>query len=152
VKKNKQEQYLKDDNALSAYILQSALEDARIYTSADTPAISALALEAIANHYQAVLTSVIPRLARRYPQTILEDLLDLPKLAAESLADRSLTEAWLKLLEEKSSKNHVGNKNKASYLFDITEDKERQLFLPTVTLSMHGSTTKYIFNRDFFGS
>ena len=152
VKKNKQEQYIKDDDALQAYTLQSALDDARLYVNTDAPAISGVAFEAIANQYQAVITSVIPRLARRFPRHVLENLLDMAKLSVACLSDRALVETWLKALQEKSLKNQAIYKTKASYLFDIIEDKERNLFFPTVILSMHGSTIKYIFNRDFFAS
>lgn len=152
VKKNKQEQYIKDDEALRAYTLQSALDDAHLHVSLDAPAISGVAFEAIANQYQAVMTTILPRLAHRYPRHILENLLDMAKLPVESLSERNLAEAWLKQLQEKSLKNQASCKIKASYVFDIIEDKERGLFLPAVILSMHGTTTQYTFSRDFFAS
>ena len=45
VKKGKQETYLKDDAALNAYLLRTALDNAALYVGADTPPLSEAALE-----------------------------------------------------------------------------------------------------------
>jgi hypothetical protein len=41
--KGKQEQYLKDDQELNNYLLQEAVNDANLFTNAQTPAISGIA-------------------------------------------------------------------------------------------------------------
>ena len=51
VKKGKQERYVKDDDELNAYLLQQALSGAKLFVSANTPAISDTALEEISRGY-----------------------------------------------------------------------------------------------------
>jgi hypothetical protein len=47
------EQYLKDDQELNNYLLQEAVNDANLFTNAQAPAISGIALEtAVKDYYE----------------------------------------------------------------------------------------------------
>lgn len=70
VKKNKQEQYLKDDLALEAYLSQLAIADTCLYENESAPAIQSEALEALINQFLAVKNK-IERLSRRYSKDFL---------------------------------------------------------------------------------
>src|SRR5579864_1247523 len=83
VKKGKQEQYIKDDEALENYLIQTALDGAAFYAQTDSPPITGVGFEKLVNQYRKVRAS-IKRLARRYPSEILEALLYLPKLVQET--------------------------------------------------------------------
>jgi DNA gyrase subunit B len=60
IKKGKQERYLKDDQELSDYLLQEAVNEARLFTNTQVPAISGVALEAaMKDYYQIEFFNII---------------------------------------------------------------------------------------------
>jgi DNA gyrase subunit B len=58
VKKGKQEQYLKDDIALDGFLLQGAMDNSSLHTSASAPAISGTGFEGLAVQYRQVMTTI----------------------------------------------------------------------------------------------
>ncbi len=102
IKKGKQEQYVKDDNALNAYLLSNALEDARLHVNAEAPPITGTALERLAEQYMAV-TSTIKRLARRYDPILLEKLVYMLPLDAAALRDASRVVDWMSEVEQRAN-------------------------------------------------
>ena len=98
VKKGKQETYLKDDLALNAYLLRTALDNAALHVSADAPPLSAAALENLANEYVVVAT-ILRRLGRRYDEAFMQRLLYMPRLDEALLSDREGLRAWLDELQ-----------------------------------------------------
>ena len=93
VKKGKQEQYVKDDAELSAYLLAMALDGAALRVAADAPALSGTALETLARDYMAVM-AIVRRLARRYDAALLEQLLYQPPLAVTDLTNAARLRVW----------------------------------------------------------
>jgi len=93
IKRGKQEQYVKDDAELNAYLLSVALEGAALHTSKDAPPISGSALETLAQQFTDV-SDIIKRLSFRYDQTVLEQLLYVPSVAADNLTDATWMAAW----------------------------------------------------------
>jgi DNA gyrase subunit B len=73
MKKNKLEQYLKDDTALDAVLLQLALENATLSPSESAPPISPEALEQLAKAHLSANTAM-KKLAKRYPDHLLSVL------------------------------------------------------------------------------
>ena len=93
VKKGRQELYLKDDEALKAYLLSSTIDNTRLHISADAPAITGHALETLLNDYNQ--TQLIKaRLQIRYPAVLLDALTHTPKLSTDMTYDKSAMEAW----------------------------------------------------------
>lgn len=95
VKRGKQEQYVKDENEMENHLIQLALDGAQLHLSADTPAISGEALDALLKQYNSA-RQIIGRLARRYDQDVLTSLLFEPMLVSseELVADQYFT--WFK--------------------------------------------------------
>ena len=93
VKKGKQEQYMKDDAELSRYLLRTALDNAKLYVSADAPPLSEPALEQLAQEFVSVMNH-IERIARRYDRRFLEKLVYMPKVDTDLLADQAAFNAW----------------------------------------------------------
>jgi len=149
IKKGKQEQYLKDDQALDDYISSLALDKASLHIDAQTPGISGVGLEDLSNSYRGV-QAMIARLSRLYPSLVLEQMVSVSKVEPESLKDQKTMEAWSKTLEEVT--NNAVDGDGSEYSIHVIEDTERRLFLPTVTLKHHGMETDYRLGKDFFHS
>ncbi|NLY59547.1 MAG: DNA topoisomerase (ATP-hydrolyzing) subunit B [Gammaproteobacteria bacterium] len=148
IKRGKQEQYLKDDEALEDYLTQSALEDSYLHVNEHAPGITGEPLERIVNEYRDVMKT-LKRLGRLYPQELMEQLIYLPRISKEHLADKAFMDNWLisfeKLVKEEERSGQ-------EYTVSLREDKERQLWLPEVEILSHGQTSYVTFNRDLFAS
>jgi DNA gyrase subunit B len=148
VKKGKQEQYLKDDDALEAFLVQSALEEASLHVDQGTPPIAGAPLEKLLLEYLAA-ASDIHRLSRRYPKAVLEALIYAPALDEAKLAQREAVEELTKSLAEQLDHSKDGV---VRYSFNVIEDAERSIWLPQVVATHHGIDNKTLINRDFFVS
>ena len=146
VKKGKQEQYVKDDEALDILLLHLALEDTKLYSNPQAPAITGSALESLSLHYRTAIRS-INRLAKRYPREILSQLLTVTPLSADDLEDKKKVTTWATQLE-KQLNSHLPPGTK--YLVKIHEDTEREHFSPIITIVNHGISHDHAFNQDFF--
>ncbi|HKK13858.1 MAG TPA: DNA topoisomerase (ATP-hydrolyzing) subunit B [Gammaproteobacteria bacterium] len=100
IKRGKQEQYVKDDLALNAHLLQSALDNARLHVTPDAPAITGASLETLANEYLAVMAA-IRRLARRYDTDLLERMIYMPPVDEVAVHDPRHMTAWFAELEKR---------------------------------------------------
>ena len=88
VKQGKDERYLKDQQELDQYLVQSALKGAQLHTKTDGEVISGAPLAEIAK--QMVLTeAVIRRISTLYDESVLRAIQDLGQI---SLADQTTTE------------------------------------------------------------
>jgi len=148
VKRGKQEQYIKDDEAMEEYLTQSALEDASLHVNEDAPGLNGEALEKLVNDYRTVMKT-LQRLSRLYPQELTEHFIYLPRVSVEQLADQAAMQAWL---EQYSALLKGIERSGLVYKASLREDKERHLWLPEVEISSHGLASYITFNRDFFAS
>lgn len=144
IKKGKQELYIKDDDALDAALVQSALDNASLYVAKNTPAITGVALEQLVLEYQSVM-SLIRRLARRYPLALLEELITLPVLTEAMLSQQQAVENWVALLQTRLTKKQTVA---TEYQLTVHTDAEKQLYLPKVTMLHHGVSHKFLINKD----
>lgn len=98
VKKGRQELYLKDDEALKAYLLSSTIDNTKLHVSADAPAITGQALETLLNDYNQ--TQLIKaRLQIRFPATILDALTHTPKLSTDMTYDKAAMQGWREAMQ-----------------------------------------------------
>ncbi|MGB6924915.1 MULTISPECIES: DNA topoisomerase (ATP-hydrolyzing) subunit B [Psychrobacter] len=106
VKKGRQELYLKDDEALKAYLLSSTIDNTKLHISADAPAITGQALETLLNDYNQ--TQLIKaRLQIRFPAVILDALTHTPKLSTDMTYDESAMQDWKTAMQTKL--DHFGS-------------------------------------------
>ena len=148
VKKGKQEQYIKDDEAMEEYMTQSALEDASLHLDESAPAVSGVQLESLVNEFRGVMKT-LKRLSRLYPQELTEHFIYLPEVTLEQLGDHAVMQAWLAKFQERLNNSQ---KSGLAYNASLREDKERNVWLPEVEITSHGLASYITFNRDFFGS
>ncbi|WP_145125722.1 DNA topoisomerase (ATP-hydrolyzing) subunit B [Pseudomonas sp. URMO17WK12:I11] len=148
VKRGKQEQYIKDDEAMEEYMTQSALEDASLHLDESAPPVSGVQLEALVNEFRGVMKT-LKRLSRLYPQELTEHFIYLPEVTLEQLGDHAAMEAWKNQLHERLNSTQ---KSGLVYKASLREDKERNVWLPEVEITSHGLASYITFNRDFFGS
>jgi len=98
IKQGKQEWYLKDEAEMNRYLLDRALDGARLYPSADAPAIDDAALgELLKNFQQARLVG--ERLKLRYDADVIEQLVDFQPLSSDTEFD-SWARAFTARLEQ----------------------------------------------------
>lgn len=146
LKKGKQEQYIKDDAALEASLVQAALDNAFLHTSAQAPAITGAPLEKLLLEYLLVM-SIIDRLARRYPKAVLKAMIYVEALDETKLTQRQAVEDVMeKITELLNSQAETA----VSYKLDVVEDSEKHVWLPKVTIQHHGTESIYMINKDLF--
>jgi DNA gyrase subunit B len=146
VKKGKQEQYVKDDVELEAYVLQLALQDAKLFVNPDAPPIEEEALEALARDY-AMLMLRLDKRARVYPRVITEKLVDLPTVTPERLADEGWMTDWCERLQ-----TSIGPIDGDQPLVAPEFDPEHQVYCPVVQMRIRGITERIRLPRSFFVS
>ncbi|TCP97325.1 DNA gyrase subunit B [Cricetibacter osteomyelitidis] len=145
VKKGKQEQYIKDDEAMTQYELAIALDGASLYVNENAPAMSGLALENLVSEYNGV-QKMIDRLSHRYPTAILNELIYHPELTETLMQDESAVDSWAKSLVEKlTAKESSGN----HYSYRIQFNNERSSYDTVVTVRTHGIDTDYFLDYHF---
>jgi DNA gyrase subunit B len=149
IAKGKQEQYLKDELAMTEFLTQAALEDASFHVNPNAPAIAGEALEKLVYEYRKVMAT-IDRLSRLYPAEVLEQMIYLPAIRAEHLADQGHMQQWCDQMLARFSLDARAGSQK--YTIEVREDNERHLFLPQVVIIAHGISNAFPFNHDFFAS
>jgi DNA gyrase subunit B len=148
VKKGKQEQYLKDDDAMEVYLTSVALDGAELRVNPEAPAVAGLALEALINQYREFCV-LQDRLKRRYPSLLLEQLLKLPTLLPAELSSAEAVTVWGQRLQ--ASLNMAADPSQR-FLVQTIDDPEHQRFFPQVELMAHGVPYSYPLRYDFFSS
>ncbi|MCL6268555.1 DNA topoisomerase (ATP-hydrolyzing) subunit B [Sansalvadorimonas sp. 2012CJ34-2] len=148
VKRGKQEQYLKDDEALQEHLTTVALEGASLHVNEDAPGLADEQLESLVYEFRSV-QAIIERLSRLYPAKVLQQLIYSPKLTEDNLKDRAIVEKWVNELND-TLVNKVSNGDKIS--MRLIEDPEMHSYLPEVTVYAHGLETVYLFQQEFFSS
>jgi DNA gyrase subunit B len=147
IRKGKNEQYLKDDDELSKYQTQVALDGSSLHVNAGAPAITGETLEAMVRQYNSTY-AMIKRLERLYPSEILEAMIFVPPIP-EDFKEENIS-SWVKTLADELMRQHP--KSAPAYQLSQYKDPERNIFLPVVTHALHGLSREFKFNKDFFGS
>ena len=92
--RGKQQQYLKDDEALDEQLLAQVLQSASLSPAAGAPPMSDAALAALAADYRRSC-STMAALDRRWPPALTRPMIELPPLPATALSDAEGPAAWL---------------------------------------------------------
>jgi DNA gyrase subunit B len=149
IKKGKQEQYLKDDEALDSYLLQGALDGTTLHVNAEAPGIGGAELETLVHDYRGVIRT-INRMSRVYPYALLKSLLDVPAaFPRENMTDQATVAEWCDAFDDALA----GYSDKAvSFQCLVEEDKEHSNYVAKVVMLQHGVSHDYVLNEEFFAS
>ncbi|NLS14317.1 DNA topoisomerase (ATP-hydrolyzing) subunit B [Vibrio sp. SM6] len=148
VKKGKQEQYIKDEEAMSQYQVALALDNAALHVNADAPALGGEALEKLVQQYNAGI-KLVDRMSRRYPRALVHEFIYVPRLTVEQCQDAQAVEAWTQNLVEQLNSKEVGASH---YNFEIEHNQEIGAYLPKIIVRTHGVTHEYRLKTDLLGS
>ncbi|UXZ05772.1 DNA topoisomerase (ATP-hydrolyzing) subunit B [Moraxella nasicaprae] len=147
IKKNKQELYLKDDEALKSYLLSSTIDDNQLFLDKDTPAVTGVALEKLLNDYNhsQVIKS---RLQSKYPAALLDALALIDKFDVNAINNQAAVQAWADKLQAKL-REFLGDEPTVTL---ETFGEEKQQFLPRVTIYQHRLPHHYLLDLGFLAS
>ncbi len=148
IKKGKQEQYLKDDEALTSYLTSIALDSASIHVNEGAPAISGIALEKLVTQYQTTIT-MINRISRIFPLELLNRLIYNQTIEISDLDVPAKLEEFAKsYCEDLAASDSDGT----TFSYRVDEDNERHNSYVTIIVRQHGIDTEYKFDHDFIDS
>jgi len=148
VKKGKQEQYLKDDEAMEIYLTALAVDGSELKVNEDAPAITGLALENLINQYRG-FTKLKNRLCRRYPEVMLDQLLTLPTLTVAALSEHQAVADYVVKLQKALDTAADASQR---FLVEVIEDVEHNRHQINIELVAHGVPFSYRVGGDFLAS
>ncbi|MEJ7746407.1 MAG: DNA topoisomerase (ATP-hydrolyzing) subunit B [Luteimonas sp.] len=122
LKQGKQELYLKDDAALTAYLAGNAVENASLIPATGEPAITGAALEKLLLAF-AGARDAIARNAHRYDPILLESLIDFTPLDAAHLSENIDERHELDALEQRLNRGGTGSARYALTLQHANEQR-----------------------------
>jgi DNA gyrase subunit B len=147
IKKGKQEQYLKDEASLTDHLTNIAVDGASLFVSASAPAISGIALENMVRLYQTTFT-MISRMNRRMPSSILKQLIYSTVITQDSLNDKAqLDSIGAQLAKQLGTAEDDGQ----SFLYEVRLDDENRNEL-VIIMKQHGIDYEYLLNQEFINS
>lgn len=147
-KKGKQEQYIKDEEALEEYVVQLALENASLHVNESAPALSSAQLEKLINDYRQIMKT-LDRLSRVYPKELTENFIYMAKILPDDLLDKAKMQ---KFIDDFAKKLASEERSGLTYKVALHENTELNLWIPMVEIISHGVSHFTLFNKDFFAS
>lgn len=147
VKRGKTEIYVKDDSALNALLLASALDDARLHINDAAPPLSGPGLETLARQYMEV-QAIIRRWARRYDERLLDQLVYMPPVTAVEFERPDWMRDWARDLAQ-----HLNGLSDSPRSYHVEYRRaEGHPARVTVSKTEHGSVTEKALPKEFFES
>lgn len=146
VKKGKQERYVKDQTEMNAYLLELALNDARLSLSESAPPVSAEALESLARKYISV-TEQLERMERRKSRAVLEAMIELPPLVPDDIKIESKVQEYAQALVEKLNQQQLDTEQFTSYLREYESG-----YGIVLERWIHGNSQKEVIDAGFLES
>jgi DNA gyrase subunit B len=146
VRRGKQEHYVKDDDELTEYLLQLALNNARLHPGGDAPTIGPEGLERLIRQYFRTM-DMIDHLGRRTDTAILRGMTALSPLDANDLSDGDGMQRWFERLEAEINQ---GLPTGTAYAAKVHTGPDGGFQEAVITKRMHGIFYPYTFPAQFF--
>lgn len=147
IKKGKQEVYAKDDDALYEYLLQLALDGAKLFPNKTAPCVSEQGLNTLAKDFYHA-ERAMHRLAIHYPKFIVQQLKYIAPIAADELSNQAHVQQWVTQLDHLLQKNN-GDVS-ARYAVRLKHHEENHYYCPEIIETRHGMDTVTELKPDFF--
>ena len=148
--KGKQEYYLKDDEALTEFLTNNAVETSSLHLSADAPPLAGEQLERLVSEYREA-EAIVEKLSRLYPEEILDALIYEPKLAHEQMGDEQVVTDWCEHFKTKIAEINDASKTQQFSVICV-ENKERHQFEPHINVLAHGMQQTVRLSAELFAS
>ncbi len=149
IKQGKQELYLKDDAALSEYLIQHAVEDAALVYAPEAPPVSGAGLATLLTEYAAAQAQ-ITRLAHRYDRTVLQALLDVAAIEPVDFADEERSRRIAAELDRRLT--GAARQGAARYQVRVIAGAEPGTHALATTRLQHGLSSETVYAAGFFAS
>ena len=146
VKKGKQETYLKDDAELNAYLMRTALEGASLLVNAEAPPLAGTALEDLVAKMVTV-NGIVQRLAKRYDGGLLRNLLYMPRVNDDLIANPGQWQIWVDELQARLNADTGVSDRYQLVPLEADETHDGALRIEHMT---HGITNELLLPYDFF--
>ena len=147
VKKGKQEQYLKDEEAKGEYQIMQALDNAVLFVNPDE-SIFGQELENLIRTFNGVV-KLIERMSRRYPLPLLNRLLYTPRLTQDECENAATVQAWTEALVTELNEHEVGA---SQYNAALDFNEELNIHQPKLVVRTHGVQHEHILSADLLNS
>lgn len=147
VKKGKQEQYIKDEEAMGEYQITQALDNAALFVNPNE-SIFGQELENLIRTFNGVV-KLIERMSRRYPLPLLNRLVYTPRLTQEECENEATVQAWTDALVIALNDNEQGA---SQYTAALQFNEELNIHQPKLVVRTHGVQHEYVLSADLLNS
>ena len=154
LKKGKQEQYIKDNDALETYLISNAIDELALHVSAEAPAINGTALASVIADYQ-VSQKSLQRLTQRYPASLLDGLLELDAFKTDHNHERDYVESWaeqLRVAIEKLQPSLRPEITLETFERENAQGEKSAHYWPRVTVYVHNLPHSYLLDAGLLNS
>jgi DNA gyrase subunit B len=136
--------YIKDEAALAAYLVSNAVDGAALVPGEGIPPISGVALEGLMIRFDTA-NKHIDRTAYRFDRGLLEAMMDLAPVTADTFASDSALKAWTESLAKRLEK---GALDAPRYAVSVIGEKETRAL--ELSRRHHGLTSVQTLGLNFF--
>lgn len=154
LKKGKQEQYIKDNDALETFLISNAIDELALHVSPEAPAINGSALASVIADYQ-VSQKSLQRLTQRYPASLLDGLLELDAFKGDHNHERDYVEAWaeqLRVAIEKLQPSLRPEISLEAFERENAQGEKSAHYWPRVTVYVHNLPHSYLLDAGLLNS
>ena len=146
IKRGKQEQYIKDEEAMEEYLTHSALDKSALHPNPEAPAISDVAFADLVAQYRSA-QETLSRMVGSAPREILHQMLNMPRLTVEDLANEAVAQAWMdQVIQSLPDAGRSGS----HFTLELEKDLERNSYIIAVHVITHGVEKIYRLGTEFF--
>ncbi|ENU10443.1 DNA topoisomerase (ATP-hydrolyzing) subunit B [Acinetobacter calcoaceticus] len=154
LKKGKQEQYIKDNDALENYLISNAIDELSLHTNAEAPSITGEALAKVIQDYQ-VSQKSLQRLTLRYPASLLDALLEIEAFKSDQNHDQAYVQQWADQVKEIITRLQPSLRPEItleSFERENAQGEKSAHYWPRITVYVHNLPHAYLLDAGLLNS